>query len=1112
MVRPCACGNKNPAGSLFCTDCGKPLVEKKQTASLVQSEGERRVVTVLFADVSGFTAMSEKLDPEEVTAIMNSFFKVLSDQIYKYGGTVDKYIGDCIMALFGAPLAHEDDAERAVAAAWEMQVQGGVYADDLEKRTGIRLKIRIGLNTGLVVAGAVGGDQKRDYTVLGDTVNLASRLESNARPGHILVSKETQRLARRAWFFEALEPIKVKGKEALISVFEVAGHRSGLAEGEERPAFTGRAAEMAALKQELARAVAGHPAILALVGDAGIGKSRLTREFLRVAAAEGCRVLRGRCLSYQSTTPYALVSRLLAEGFGFDGDPGDLPRLEALCASHGLSQARLAAEGLSHVLGSPIADSELTALTPDQLRSFVNRTLIDLLRAEARTAPIVLALNDIHWIDSASGDFVSTLIADLKREPAPVLTLLLYRPEGEDKLEFPEMDYRRLRLGPLSAEEGFNIIGSFLEGTADGPAAVFLRDAVAKAEGNPFYLCELIRSLTEQEVLVREGDAWVLRESDAANLIPATIHGAVSARVDRLSVGARQVVQIGAVFGRSFSKRLVSRLLKTSSIDAEISEILAAELIYMREADVCTFSQAIIQEAVYQGQLVKTRKEIHRLVGSVLEEDATDAAILAPVLANHFMASDADVKAIKYLCVAANRDAERYANREAREALITALEVLDRLDPGERVKAAALGFQIPARSKLLLDLALSEIALGHYDAALANLDEAQGNVPAVQPGHPDAALIPAIHRAKGDVFMQRGQYKDAVEQFGLGLCASPDGAERARQLVLLGIVAFRQGDYAQALSWSAEAETLIGQGGHPREVGRAQNLAGLCLWRTGDITGADAQFRKALPLREQARDFIGVGDTLFNLASLATGLGRYEEAVSIGQKALELHRRLGDPQRTAQACCNVGIYEMYAGDLDAGAAHLGEAVETARRIGDRFNEGLAILNLGEIALKRGDRDETVRRVREALPILEELQSKGNVAQGLLILGEALEGQPGSETEAWEALQKGLQLAEDAGEKMVVGMAYYRISRFYRQAGRPDEAMAWAGKGVAILQDTGFRLELGRAYAELAAVLDAQGKADLAKGTRDKAIALFEELGSAKEAEKVRTAGTPARAG
>ncbi|MBM3274512.1 MAG: tetratricopeptide repeat protein, partial [Candidatus Sericytochromatia bacterium] len=416
------------------------------------------------------------------------------------------------------------------------------------------------------------------------------------------------------------------------------------------------------------------------------------------------------------------------------------------------------------------------------------------------------------------------------------------------------------------------------------------------------------------------------------------------------------------------------------------------------------------------------------------------------------------------------------------------------------------------RSKVLLDLAVSEQGLGNYDAALANLAEAQGCVPAVRPGHPDSALIPAIHRVRGEVFMQRGSYKDAVEQFGLGLGASPDGAERARLLVLLGIVAFRQGDYAQALSWSADSEALIAQGGHPKEVGRAQNLAGLCLWRTGDIAGADARFRKALLLREQACDFIGVGDTLFNLASLATGLGRYEEAVNTGRKALELHCRLGDPQRMAQASCNVGIYEMYAGDLDAGAAHLGEAVETARRIGDRFNEGLAILNLGEIALKRGDRDEAVRRVREALPILEELQSKGNVAQGLLILGEALEGQAGRETEAWEALQKGLHLAEEAGEKMVVGMAYYRISRFYRIAGRQEEALAWAGKGVAILQDAGFKLELGRAYTELAAVLDAQGKPDLAKGTREKAIALFEELGSAKEADKVRAAGTPARAG
>lgn len=1085
-------------------ECGKPLVkQRQQTGLLSSSEGERRVVTVLFADVSGFTAMSEKMDPEEVSAIMNAFFQVLSDQIFKFGGTIDKYIGDCIMALFGAPIAHEDDAERAVGAAWEMQVQGGKFADDLEERTGIRLKIRIGLNTGLVVAGSVGAEQRRDYTVLGDTVNLASRLESNARPGHILVSRETSRLARRVWLFETLEPIKVKGKEALIPVFEVKGPRAGLADGEERPAFTGRAAELKVLREELSRVSGGRPSVVALVGEAGIGKSRLCREFLRQAAGAGARILRGRCLSYQETTPYSLLGRLLVEGFGIDGG-SEAVKLYELCVRRRLPDPHLAAEALYHVLGRPLTDPDLAGLSSDQLRAFVNRTMCALLRAEAAGAPLVVSLNDIHWIDSASADFVAAFLEDLRADPAPVLALLLYRPEGEGRIALPEMDLRRLRLGPMTSQEAARIVASILEGQPDGPAAAFLRDAAAKAEGNPFYLCELVRSLTDQEVLVREGGAWVLRHPDAAGLIPVTIHGAVSARIDQLSMGSRQVVQVGAVFGRTFSKRLVGKLLQNPGLEAELAELVAGELVYTEDSEHYTFSQAIIQEAVYQGLLVRTRRELHRLVGTVLEEDADDPAAIAPLLAMHFQAAEDDVRALKYLLASARRDAERHANREARTALEAAVAIRERLDAGRLQAARNTGFDPPTPSDIALRLGLAAAAMGDYDAALAAFERVLASG--------EGELLAAACRAKGEVLMQRGDYAGAVECFEAGLGAAPEAAERARILVLLGIVAFRQGDYDRAIGWSEQAIAQLDGGAHPREIGRACNLVGLCLWRLGRLPEAIDHLKRALSLRESARDLIGVGDTLFNLASIATGQGRWKEAVATGRKALEIHFRLGDPQRIAQAYCNVGIYEMDQGDLEAARKDLSEAVSWARRVGDRFNEALAITNLGEVAYKERQLAEAEAHIREALPLFEALQSKGNVAQALLILGEVLEEQPGREAEAWDALSRGLSLAEAASEKMVIGMAYHRISRFYLRARRLEEALAWASKGVHFLQETQFRLELARAYLQLGDVLGAQNKADLARGARGKAIELFEALGAAEEAEKARALATIAPAG
>ncbi|MBU6429725.1 MAG: zinc ribbon domain-containing protein, partial [Cyanobacteria bacterium REEB65] len=324
LLTPCLqCGTETRPGQRFCAQCGsrleapEPPVPPSQIAPKVgsvklDSSGDRRVVTVLFADVSGFTAMSERLDPEAVTEIVNNFFKVLVEPIYRYGGVVDKYIGDAIMALFGAPVAHEDDPERAVRAAWEMQAAAKVHAADLEARTGIGLKVRIGLNTGLVVAGTVGSSQRADYTVIGDTVNLAQRMEANARPGKVLVSSETWNQTSAAFDYVPLEPITVKGKSGLIATYELVGPKahSGSHIQDDAP-LIGRDTELACLDTCRQLAESGVPQWVEIIGDTGVGKSALVRRFIRSLKGERApKILWGRALSYDQQ-PYLIPANLL---------------------------------------------------------------------------------------------------------------------------------------------------------------------------------------------------------------------------------------------------------------------------------------------------------------------------------------------------------------------------------------------------------------------------------------------------------------------------------------------------------------------------------------------------------------------------------------------------------------------------------------------------------------------------------------------------------------------------------------------------------------------------------------------------------------------------------
>ncbi len=1081
-----------PAEARFCAHCGERVAAQTPAET---PAGERRVVTILFTDVSGFTAMSEKLDPEEVTEIVNQFFAVLTEPIYRFGGVVDKYIGDAIMALFGAPIAHEDDPERAMAAAWDMQKAAHTFADALEARTGIRLRVRIGLNTGLVVAGAVGGAQKQDYTVLGDAVNLASRLESNARPGGILVSEETYRLTRHLWDFEPLPAIKVKGKEEAIPVYKPRGPRQTRESDEtrERPAFVGRRHELKRLEALLEAARSGSPQVVTLVGDAGMGKSRLAREFYRRLHGTRTRLLRGRCLSYQQGVAYSLVASLLRGWMALEDATADDTRrsIARWATDHALPEPDRLAEVLGTFLSLPLRSPDLVSLTPEQFRTLALRMLNDLVFQMAGEG-LVLALNDLHWIDEASQAWLSTLLDELatRRDPLPILILAVLRPEAEDAWlpSAQKLDWTRLPLQPLDNGDAEAILRSLYDLPDPLPTELFpvIEEAIARAEGNPFFLCELFRSLGDLQLIQRdETGAWRLTQRDIA--LPSTIQGVVSARLDALSPAAKQVLQVASVLGRDVDRRLLEAVCGTASVAPELEELIAAELIRRRPGGTehVTFNQAIIQEVAYQGLLLKRRRELHLRIGMRLEEAALsrpDDMELAPILAYHFLRADDEPKAFHYLSLAAALAQRLYSNQEACQNYQAALDL-----------AGKLGLE---RASLLRDFAGVRATLGQFDQAETLLELALAESQPVD-------QLAGAYLQLGGVKERLGDYPAALDAYERGLAALADApypVERARLLAAIALVEFSLGKFPEAIARCQQARADLDPT-HAKEVALCLSIEGGCLWRLGRPADARDSHLASLALREQIQDLIGIGSSHNNLSQAFRDLGAWAEAMEHCRKALEAYRKTGDQSRTATALLNLGAILTDLGEFDAARDAYAEALEICRRIRYTARLGVILCNLGEIETKQGKPEAALAHLEEGITLLEGISNQEALIQAYLILSEAHLKQ-GAIAEAWKILQKAHELATARGNEVLISLAYRQFGWLYAQTSQHEEAIAWLGRSANGLQSAGAKLELGRTLLKLAQVLVSADQRSPALAAARRAKGLFVELGAHFDASLV----------
>ena len=1100
-----ACQAPNPPGNRFCHQCGgalepgsaagqfaspqsytpKHLAEKILTTGSAL-KGERKQVTVLFVDVSGFTSLSERLDPEEVHRLMSRAFDLMLAEVHRYEGTVNQFLGDGIMALFGAPIAHEDHARRAVHAALGIARALEAYQTELAPR-GISFRARQGLNTGLVVVGSIGSDLRMDYTAVGDTTNVAARLQQAGEAGRVTISEATHRLVRGYFETRPLGGLHLKGKTEPVAAWEaVAAHetRTRLEVEADRglTPFVGRERELGLLVEAFERARAGQGQVAFLVGDAGIGKSRLLLE-LRRRVGDEAAWHEGHCLSFGKAMTFHPLVDLLRRQFAIgdtDGETAIAEKIErGVVAVAG--DASAVAPYLKALLSIDPGDAAVKAMSPAERRGETFEALRSLFVRAAERRPQILVIEDLHWIDSTSEQFLTAVM-----DSVPALRLLLvftYRPGYASP--FGERSYfTRVVPAALTAEDSARMAAAVL---ATDSLPEGLRSLLgSKAEGNPFYVEEMVKSLEESGALHRVGTRYELARPASEITIPGTIQDVIAARIDRLSEAPKRTLQLASVIGREFTRRLVDRLAEIRERTEEfLRELTALELVNERRRYpelAYMFKHALTQDVAYGSLLVQRRKELHGLVGLAIEELYADRLPEhLEMLAYHFARAEDWERALDYLLKAAEKATKAFGLRQAIDLYGEALEVARRL--GELVPAATvmaihreranLFFGIGAfdrsrtEAEALVDLArrvqdrpaeagaLVQVASALQwieDFPLA-LERAREAIEIAESSGAQAPLGGGFY-VRGYVHLVNGRLEAAEGDLGRALAIGRAGKEAGLQGLVLHTLALRrswQGEYQESLKVASEAVQIARE--HRLVVPLIRGLwnIGVAWTDLGDYDKAIAALNESLAFAEKVGDDALIPRIRNTIGWLRIDCGDVASGIELSERSYEETNRSSraghgtGAERRAFIRINEGDAWMTQGDFASAAQSLEEALHTvqhpppSRWMTWRYSAH-CYASLGQLALLQGDPERARRLADQCLETAVPTRSRKYESWAWRIKGESATARR-AWGEAEDALGRARALAEAISQPRQRWMTHLALGRLDAAKGRREEALA-----------------------------------------------------------------------
>jgi class 3 adenylate cyclase/tetratricopeptide (TPR) repeat protein len=931
----------------------------------VKVEGERRQVTVLFGDLSGFTSMSETMDPEQVVEVINKFFDTMVDIAERYGGHIDKFMGDALMVLFGAPVAHEDDPLRACLAAIEMLEAMDRFSAELK----MPLAMSIGLNTGEVVALNVGSKGRMEYSVIGDGVNLAARLEKVATARQCVIGENTYRQVKGKIKLKKLKPVMVKGKSKPQNVYLILGRMieektGGLRAGSIK--LVGRMAEMEAIKQAIASAKAGQGRVVAISGEPGIGKSRLAKELELLARDEGFRFAKGKCYSYASATAYLPFIRQLNALFEIGERDSSGHKKDKI-------QEKLHAWDLGDFepfLGSLLGlhYPEIEDLDPEKRKRKIFEGIGLVIDKSASKQPLALAFEDLQWGDSLSQELLEHIVEKIGDKS--ILICCDYRPELA--LPFIAKPYvENLFLSKLERREVFQM-ASALAGTVDVSDQV-LDKLMERTEGNPLFVEEVTRHLISRRLVRREGENLVPGKRFGKMTLPATIAGVVLGRIDKLPEEHRRVLQYAAVVGKEFDREVLENLSKAApeSIQNSLDTLEHFEgLLYGKHVEgrkIYEFNSTTTYEAAY-GTLLKTRRrELHGKVGLALEKAYQDN--LEPHyddLAHHYYNSDFEDKAVKYLHKAGDKARSLYANSEALDYYGKGIGVLK--------KAVDSKSNVLEKAELLWAEGSILRLIGKMDEALkkckqaAKLAEGIGNRHAVHKYQLSAGII---HHVMGDMENTLKLLNRVIEE-----------AEKAKdQRILitaytnLSNLEMRSGNPAKAIEGFEKALTLCKETGEKREASKIYSSLGQVYEMMGEPQKAVEYYKIALNIAKEINyiEMVAVFNNLIGNPLMM--MGDMEGAYKHFQESYSVSRKIGDKIIESHSSGSLGIINAMMGNYERALTYLENSYNASIECQD-INQQLAInINIGCIYQTWGLLDKALEKHSLGLKMAIELHNK-----------------------------------------------------------------------------------------------------------------------------------------
>jgi class 3 adenylate cyclase/tetratricopeptide (TPR) repeat protein len=917
-------------------------------------EGERRQVTVLFADIAGFTSLAEKLDPEEVHQIIDRCFGLITAEVHRFEGTINQYTGDGVMALFGAPIGHEDSPRRAVHAALGIQRALRDYSKELQTQRGLSLQMRMGINTGPVVVGRIGDDLRMDYTAVGDTTNLAARLQQGARPGSVLVSEATHKLI--TGFFETLDvgELSVKG-HAPVRAFEVLrprGRRSRLDVVAERgiTPLVGRDRELATLLDLFRQVKAGKGQVIFIAGDAGIGKSRLLLEFRRALAEAEEKVtwLEGQCISFGQSIPFLPVIDQYRENFKIDeadGEPEIVAKVEHGMRRMGELEAHI--PYIRYQLGVDPGDPAVSAMDAQARRKKIFDAGRAITLRGAAIRPLVLIFEDLHWIDTSTEEYLGSLMDSVAA--ARVMLILTHR-VGYAQAFGSRSFYTTLTLGSLSEVEALAMAGRVL-GTDQFPqelGTVLMR----KAEGVPLFVEEVTKTLLDLGVLRRENGGYRMVKGIEEVSVPDTIQGIIMARLDRLGEDGKRTVQLASVIGRQFMQRLLERIGGlTGQLEGLLRELKALEIIYelgLLPEPAYIFKHAVIQDVAYNSLLVQRRKELHRAVGHAIEELYPQRlADHYEELAHHFYQGEEWPKAFEYLIRSGDKAKDAYANQAALDSYARALEAARRVTPPVPPQRLMEIYQRRGQVWLLLS---------RYPEAIAESEKMLELAREVGDRHGEGEALVDLAFAHWMTFSSDHlPYTKKFSEEALAIAqATGDQRVLAKSLCYLGSVSQVDGNLEEADQKFEESLRICEAGGFKDIV--TPNLVWLgaqANWR-GDFPRAITLSRRAEESAVENHD--GLNELIAPAFSCLShiGLGEYAEGLTVIHDGLAKARDRNNTFIRGRLTNTLGWFHQELGDFRRSVEYDREGYALGRsanipnvEISSLINLALDHLNLGE---------------------------------------------------------------------------------------------------------------------------------------------------------------------